>query len=745
MEWRAISDVDKSAEAHPFRGTLPQVWETIERYNNTSHGIFVTPSAMDGNGRKLENVWYIRAQYADLDKGSVEANAARANASDPAPCFAVHTSPSRQHVYWPVAPYQGNDRFQTMQRKLATTYGGDPAVNDATRVMRLSGTWNWKYDEPFLTHCTAMRGYLQPSTIEALEAAYASVQVIDGGAGERHELGEPELAAPSLDWLMHAMALIDPNNLDRNEWLSMSAAFKQAGWTLTDPDTLLAAWLTWCARYTKDNAAENIKLWKSVRSTELGWHSLLRRNPSLKASMAFGAQAEALVTSATPPMPTNSPPPLDCSGEMLTAPECKEYFKGCVSIIRLNKIMTPEGEFLNSSQFNQRYGGKLMIWNSAGKTTDEAWKAATRSTVWSIPKVSHTRFLPQQPSGAIITDALGRTGVNTYVRPNVALLSGDITPFTWHMEQLIPDPNDRAILFTWMAHIIKFPGFKIPWAPVIQSAEGAGKGVIEFVMTHGVGEPYCHFPNAQELADSGGKFNGWMRNKIFILADEIKVDEKRHMIEVLKPLISRESIEVQSKGVDQGMEDNAACWGFFTNYKDAIPVGRNGRRYSIFYSPLQTEKEVLARGMDDKYFSALYNWIKADGKAMVVNWLMNLPVERGSVPMRAPKTSSWDEAIAITRSPVERVVQEAIDDQIPGFRGGWVSILAAGKRIRAQGAARGNVPPHVIAGVLETLGYVASGRAPRMFMQDDPEQITDLFHVGQVGDVSQFGRAQGWE
>ena len=90
-----------------------------------------------------------------------------------------------------------------------------------------------------------------------------------------------------------------------------------------------------------------------------------------------------------------------------------------------------------------------------------------------------------------------------------------------------------------------------------------------------------------------------MRGKVFILADEIKVNEKRHLVEVLKPLISEELIEVQSKGVDQEMEDNPACWAFFSNFKDAIPVSRNGRRYAVFFSPLQTEADLLARGMDE--------------------------------------------------------------------------------------------------------------------------------------------------
>jgi hypothetical protein len=747
MSWRAIHDRDKGAAAIPFDGPLDQVWQSIEHYNQQGYGIFAVPSVLDGTGRKLENVVGIRAHYIDLDTGSIEANLQRADASEPAPCFSVQSSPGKHHVYWPIQQqYRDNARFETLQRKLTQTYGSDPKIIDATRVMRVPGTWSHKYEQPHFVTCTAMRGYLQPSTIEQLEYTYSNVQVIDGGSGERMELGDSRQSAPSLEWIEHALKLIDPNGLDRLEWIAITAAIKQAGWSLTDDATLFAIWSKWCEQYGKNDLAENRKQWLSIRNTELGWQSLVRRLPSLRAGLAFGTEPAAFTTAvATPPMPVNAPPPLDCSGEMLTAVEQQEYFKGCVWVTKLGQILVPDGRFLNASQFNGSYGGKQFVYNSAGKQTDEAWKAALRGTQWRIPSVDHVRFLPHEPHGTIVKDDLGRKGVNTYKPAQTRRVEGDAGPFLRHIAAMLPDERDQSVLIAYLAHNVRYPGHKIPWAPVIQSVEGVGKGIIKELMLHALGRIYTHYPNAQELTNSGSTFNGWMRNKLFILADEIKVDDRRDLIEVLKPMISESLIEVQSKGVDQELEDNYANWLFFTNYKDAVPISKNGRRYAVFYSPIQTEADLLARGMGEDYFNALYGWMKADGAAIVTDWLHRYPIERGAIPMRAPKTSSWDEAVKIGRSPVERVIQEAVDDQIPGFRGGWVSVLSCVKRIRAQGAARGNVPPHVIAGVLETLGYVASGRAPRMFMQDDPEQITDLFHVGQVGDVSQFGRAQGWE
>lgn len=748
MDFRALHDTDKSLPGQTCRATLNDAWAWIEGWNAAQHGIFVTPAALDGQGRKLENAQAIRAHYVDLDGVDAEQQAAAATAWSPAPSFAVTSSPGKQHIYWPVQHYAADTRrFEQVQRKLRQMFNGDKAVIDAVRVMRLPGTLNWKYGSTgHLVTCHALPGYGQPLTIDQLEASLAHITVVEG-MGERHDLGDPELAAPSLEWLQRALDLLDPNDLSRSEWIAITAGFKQAGWTLADESALYAMWAAWCARYADDDVGENHKQWKSLRNTELGWQSLVNRIPSLRALTAFGTGAPSApvpATATTPPLP--APEPLDCSGEYLTHLECQEWFKGCVFVGSMGKIMLPNGRLYNATQFNgSQYAGKKFIITADGKTTDEAWKAATRSTLWTVPKVDHLRFLPERETSEIITDVLGRKGVNTYVRPQIEMVEGDVTPFLNHIAAIVPDEGDRRVLFDWMAHVVKFPGFKIPWAPVIQSTEGIGKGVIKIAMTYAVGQPYVHFPDAQQLGDSGGKFNGWMRNKVFILADEIKVDEKRHLVEVLKPLISEILIEMQSKGVDQEMEDNPANWGFFTNYKDAVPVSRNGRRYAIFYSPIQTEEDLLARGMGDEYMKALFNWLKADGQKFVAHWLHNYPIERGAIPMRAPKTTSWNEAVQIGRSPIERCITEAIEAGAAGFAGGWVSEIAALKRLRETGATRGNVPPHAVRAVLEGMGYRESGRQVRPYWQEDKDAMGVLYFKGGMADPALFGQDQGYD
>lgn len=767
--WRCIHDTDKGRPGHKYYGTLSALWNTLCDYNNNGYGVFANINAFAENARdhELKDVWYIRTQIVDLDNLlTAPQNYEMMAQFNPPPTFAVQSSPGKFHGYWNVQPYQGNERYNALQRKLRQLFNGDKAVIDPTRVLRTPGFLNHKYStpggkdyipgaQPHLVTCWSMAGYGQRIPVEWLEQATASVNVIDGGAGGRHELGDPQLAAPSLDWLRFGLSLIDPNNLDRGEWISLTAAFKQSGWTVADEETLFNIWSEWCNRYTGNDPAENAKNWNSIRNSEVGWASFKRRAPALKAYMDFGfketgpapdpiTQPQPIQPDTVPDMPHTQPRPERTEWPaILSEYECKEYFHNCMFIEREGKILTPKGRFMNSTQFNGAYGGKLFVIDVNGKTTNEPWAAATRSTLWTIPKVDHVRFLPDQPSFSILEDQLGRKGVNTYIPIRLRAKQGDVSLFLRHMELMLPVEADRQIIYRYLAHNVRFPGFKIPWAPMIQSAEGVGKSIIQEIIEALLGEMYTYSPKAEELSSSGSTFNAWMRGKLMIVVNEIKVDDRRELIETLKPMISDRRIEVQSKGVDQDMEDNPANWFFFSNYRNAIPVNQNGRRYSIFYSAVQSKSDLMARGMNDDYFNTLFTWLRSGGIEAIVHWFLNYPVERGQVPMRAPETSCQAEVIKVSRGSLEIAMHNAIEDGLPGFKGGYVSVLGVVARCKTIGVRQ---PSHLsIQAILEGMGYVELGRASRCYGQESHYERSTIYGCIPGLPLEGYGRAQGYE
>ena len=399
---------------------------------------------------------------------------------------------------------------------------------------------------------------------------------------------------------------------------------------------------------------------------------------------------------------------------------------------------------MGSTSFNGRYGGKQFIITSTGKVTDEPWKAALRSTCWTIPKVDHVRFLPDHPTFEIVEDSLNRRGLNTYIPAKIDAQPGDVSIWLDWFDRILPNKEDQKVLFDYMAHCVKFPGYKIPWAPLVQSAQGIGKTIFREVMSHALGDMYVYSPKAPELVKSGSTFNAWMRGKLLIMVDEIKIDERRELIEILKPMITDSRVEIQSKGVDQDMEDNPANWIFFSNYKDAVPINKDDRRYAIFYSALQSKADILNTGMDDVYFNRLWPWLRDEGGLQAVaHWLLNYPIECGQIPVRAPETSSHAEAITISRSPLEVIIADCIGDELPGFRGGYISTLSIIAKAKGSGIRTPSV--RTVQSCLETMGHVHLGRAKRAYIQEDVNRRTELYGSLSSLDVEGYGRAQGYE
>lgn len=744
MDWRIINDTNKAVAAHTLRGMIREVFPTLQQYNQNGWGIFCCINAMDGQGRELANVQAIRTHVVDLDNVlTSQANYEKAISAYPQPHFAVQTSPQKYHLYWLVEPYTGNDFYTFQQRKFAQIYDGDKKIIDPTRVLRVPGFYHLKA-EPFLTNCWMIHSGARWTSSQIADSLQ-HINVINH-VGVRAPLGDIEMQAPSLEWLRYALFLLNPNDLDRQEWLSISAAFKQAGWTLADEQTLLGIWQEWCAHYTSNDIGENLKMWNSVRETEVGWDTFKRRTSINAWMMHNGLQNVPTQRSE----PIQKPPVQETIDEnaglpeILDAGDCAKWFKNCYFVGRAGEIFNTSGRFMNSTQFNALYGGKHFIISLGGKVTDEAWRAALRSTVYTIPKVDHIRFLPDHPQFAIVEDELGRKGLNTYLPVKIRSAQGDIQRFHDWFKLVLPNDNDRKIWIEYMAHCIKYPGYKIPWAPMLQSVQGAGKSVIYEIMKFALGAMYVYTPKAQELATSGSKFNAWMRSKLCIIVNEIKVDERRELIEILKPMITDAQIEVQAKGVDQEMEDNPANWIFFSNFKDAIPLNQNDRRYALFFSPIQTKKDKIQIGLSKAYFDELFGWLKNNGgfEAMTY-YLQNYPIAKGTIYHEAPESSSYQEALRISRSPMQIVAEESIQDNVQGFRGGYVSSLALIRRVIAAGI---RTPSNQsVRALLESMGYAELGRALECYPFEDITNRPIIYANSTELTLEGYKVAQGYE
>lgn len=706
--WLLIDEHNKKNPPVVINDSLDNCHQALKFYNDSGYGVFIAINAIrSGCPRTLENVEHIWTQVVDIDDPlQMQDSYNRAVQSACPPHFAVQTSPGHIHLYWLVEPYTGNDFFKLQQQKLNQLYNGDTNVTDTTRVMRVPG-FNHCKGTPQLVTCWGIHNG-QRYTTQQMQDYLSAVNIVEHSSGLRKELGNEMLQAPNLELLLKALYEINPNDLTRGEWLSISASFKQGGWSLMADNDLYNEWLKWCSNYATDNPDENKILWNSLKETQVGWKNLLKKAENTQPIAYFGERTE------------EDEKEIEVLGDVLDERGKKVWFKNCYFVESEGRIFTSSGRFMNQIQFNGRYGGKEFTIKSAGqKLTDNPWKAALSGVDWSIPKVDHCRFLPQEPTFSIIMDDLGRKGLNTYIPAKIKSVQGDVSKWKDYLSRVFNTPEDVKIFEDYIAHCIKYPGYKIPWSILLQSTKGVGKQMIGDVLKHSIGELYTYQPDAEELVSGVSQFNGWMRNKLMILVDEVRVGDRNELMNGLKTIITDRRIAVESKGVDQQMEDNVANWIFFSNFKDAFPIDENERRYCIFYSKLQSALQLEEAGMDKAYFDSMYDWLECEQGFEKIAWYyLHYPVEKGSLPHRAPHTSSYEEVLRIGRSPLRVILDDKIEAEERGFRGGYVSFVMFQKAV-ADSSMRTKPAEHTLKAILEGRGYHELGRTIKPIPGED--------------------------
>lgn len=100
-------------------------------------------------GRTKGDLKEIRHLYLDIDhQGPERLAAVLSDDTVPTPNYVLNTSPGKFQVVWRVEGF-GPDEAESSLRALVQRFGGDPAATDATRVFRLPGFSNKKYEQDF--------------------------------------------------------------------------------------------------------------------------------------------------------------------------------------------------------------------------------------------------------------------------------------------------------------------------------------------------------------------------------------------------------------------------------------------------------------------------------------------------------------------------------------------------------------------------------------------------------------------
>jgi hypothetical protein len=127
-----------------------QEWLQLKNREGFDVYVLMNPLKPAARRRTKEDILLIRHLYVDLDhQAAVSLASIQQSNLLPRPNYILSTSPDKFQVVWRVeeAP---QEQAEALLRAMARRFGGDPAATDSTRVLRIPGFRNRKYDEEFV-------------------------------------------------------------------------------------------------------------------------------------------------------------------------------------------------------------------------------------------------------------------------------------------------------------------------------------------------------------------------------------------------------------------------------------------------------------------------------------------------------------------------------------------------------------------------------------------------------------------
>ncbi len=142
--------VQRISTAEKIAGPQFQAWLQYKNEKDVCD-VYIGMNALkpEAHTRTKDDIQNIRHLYVDLDhEGPARLEAIEHSDLVPGPSYVLNTSLDKYQVIWKVDGIT-LEQAEALQRAVVREFGGDPAATDSTRVLRLPGFNNTKYEQSF--------------------------------------------------------------------------------------------------------------------------------------------------------------------------------------------------------------------------------------------------------------------------------------------------------------------------------------------------------------------------------------------------------------------------------------------------------------------------------------------------------------------------------------------------------------------------------------------------------------------
>ena len=252
----------------------------------------------------------------------------------------------------------------------------------------------------------------------------------------------------------------------------------------------------------------------------------------------------------------------------------------------------------------------------------------------------------------------GKRYLNTYrkTKHNYSNAKYDcVEAMTKHVKNLLSDPREQDLLFSWLAHQIQKEGHLNRFAILLAGPQGNGKSYFGEVIRKCLGDNNIGMVSSESLTN---KFNSFASGSSVNIINELSVDTSsgRKLMDTIKPLITDPVLAIEGKCKDCVNMPNFTNYLCTTNHYDALPIKEGDRRFCVLF----TEKPNV---MDSEYFRKLFVLLEdADQVAGLHKWLSEYiicdEIANGS---EAPHTKAKDRMLENCKSDAELSLEYALN------------------------------------------------------------------------------------
>jgi hypothetical protein len=201
-------------------------------------------------------------------------------------------------------------------------------------------------------------------------------------------------------------------------------------------------------------------------------------------------------------------------------------------------------------------------------------------------------------------------------------------------------------LLNWQAYGIQRPGRPGQTAIVMRGREGTGKGVAAKGYGRLFGSHFLHVTNPKHLT---GHFNAHLLHCSALFADESFFAGDRQHENILKTLITEETLLIEPKGVNPFQVRNCIHLMMASNSDWVVPAGADARRFFVV--------DVADTHMQDHpYFAAINDQLDKGGREALLYELLNRDLSGFNV-RQVPQTAALAEQKAFTRRGLDRLIE----------------------------------------------------------------------------------------